>query len=79
LGTLADDVPLKLGQRAENMKDELPPASRRIDCLSDAPEADTTRVQGGDGLNEVLEGAAKPIQTPDDEGVSRPDIGERFI
>jgi hypothetical protein len=69
LGALPDDVPLELRQGAEDVEDELPPGGGGVDLLGEALEADALGVQGGDGLDEVPERAAKPIETPDDEGV----------
>src|SRR5215204_752150 len=52
-----DQVPLELGQGAEDVKDELPAAGGRVDRLLEAAEADLPRLQGGDRLDQVLERA----------------------
>jgi hypothetical protein len=72
-------VPLPhLGQRTEEVEDELPAAGRRVDLLGEALEADAPRVEVGDGPDEVLEGAAQPIQAPDAQGVPLPQVREGF-
>jgi len=37
---LPDNISLKLGERTENMKDQLPTAGRRINVFGDALKAD---------------------------------------
>src|SRR5215203_3508691 len=64
LGALANDVALELGKGAEDVEDELPAAGRGVDVLGEALEADALAVELRDGLDQVLEGAAEPIQAP---------------
>ena len=52
------------------MEDELAPAGGGIDILRQAPEVDLSVPQLGDGLDQVLEGAAEAIKTPDDARIS---------
>ena len=47
--------------------------------LGDALEADLLFVEACDRLDEVLEGAAEPVQVPDNEGVALPDVVEGFV
>jgi hypothetical protein len=78
LRPLADQVPLELRQRAEDVEDELAAAGRRIDRLPDAAEADLLGLQGGDRLDQVLERAAQAIELPDDQGVARAEERQRL-
>ena len=48
LRTLADDVPLELGERPEDVEDELAAAGGRVDRLLEAAEADLPGLEGGD-------------------------------
>jgi hypothetical protein len=61
------------------VEDELPSGCGGVDCLGDRLEADLAGVEAGDRFDEVLEGAAKPVQAPDDQGVTGPDVAEGFI
>jgi hypothetical protein len=70
LGPLADDIPLKLCQSAEDVEDQLPAGGRRVDRLSDRTESDPTSVQSGHGLDEVLQGPPQPIEPPDNDRVA---------
>lgn len=79
LGALADDVAFELGQRPEDMEDELPAGGGRIDVLGDALEPDLPVCQSPDRFDEVGEGAAQPIQAPDDERIACPDVVESLI
>jgi hypothetical protein len=36
-------------------------------------------IQAGDGLDEVVEGTAEPVEPPDDQGVGLPDVVEGFV
>ena len=78
LGSFPDDVPLKLGKRSEDVENELSSGCCGVDCLGDRLEAGLAVVEAGDRLNEVLEGAAKSVKAPDDQGVACPDIVKGF-
>jgi len=58
------------------MEDELPATGRGVNILLEALEPDTSRIQVIDQLDELFEGPAQTIETPDDEGVSGPEVAE---
>jgi hypothetical protein len=60
------------------VEDELPPGGGGVDLLRDALKANLPVVQLCDALNEVFEGAAEAIQFPDNQGVARPNVRNRF-
>ena len=60
------------------MKHQLSGGGRRINLLGDALKGNVLFLQSGDGLNEMLEGAAEAIQTPDHEGITLTKMGERL-
>src|SRR5215213_1323222 len=76
LGALADDVALELGKGAEDVEDELPAAGRGVDLLGEALEANALAVELSDRLDEVLQGAAEPIQPPHHQRVPVPQVRE---
>src|SRR4051794_32044051 len=75
-GPLPDDVPLELGQGAEDVEDELAAARRRVDGLLQAPEAHAAMAQVGDCLDEVLEAASEPVELPDHERIPGPHVDQ---
>jgi hypothetical protein len=56
---LRDEVSLKLGQRPEHVENELATAGGGVDLL----------LQRSDGVNEMTQAPAEPVQPPDDERV----------
>src|SRR5512132_1420975 len=58
LGALADDVAFELGERSEDVADELPAGRGGVDRLRDRFEAYPAVIEAGDRLDEVPEGAA---------------------
>src|SRR4051794_7141578 len=58
------------------MKDQLAAAGRGVDLFLQGPEANAPFLQLLDGLDEVLEGAAQPVQPPDNQGVVCTQMGE---
>ena len=70
VGPLPDQVALELGQRPEDVEDELAARGGGVDLLGQALEADPPLRQRGHHLDQVLEGAAQAIEPPDDEGVA---------
>ena len=69
-GSFADEVAFELGQGREHMEDELAARGGRVDRLLQAPEPDPALSQPGDGVDQVPQGAAEPVQFPDDQGVA---------
>jgi hypothetical protein len=67
---LADQFALELGQRPEDVEDQLPATRRRVDLLRQALEADPRLCQGIEQLDEIRERAAEAIEPPDDERVT---------
>jgi len=55
LGSLPDEVTLELGQRADDVEDELAATRPGVQLLLQAPEVDALLVKLPDGLDEVLE------------------------
>src|SRR4051812_2401630 len=78
MGPLPDEVPLELGQCAEDVKNQLAAAGRGIDLLLQGAEANPALLQLFDRVDEVGEGAAEPVQPPDDERVTRSEVRERL-
>ena len=76
---LLDDVSLKLGQGSEDVEDQFSSGCGGVDAFGDALEANVPVVEVGDRLDEVLEGAAKPVQSPDDQAVAFPEVAERLV
>ena len=70
MGALPDQVAFELGQRPEDVEDELAAAGGGVDLLLQGLEADAPLLKQGDGVDEVAQGAAKSIQPPDDQGVA---------
>src|SRR4051794_25078067 len=70
LRALPDHVPLEIGQGREDMEDELPAAGGGVDLLGQALEADPPILEPCHRLNQVRERSAKPVELPDDEGVT---------
>ncbi len=72
LGPLPDQAALELSQRPEDVEDELATGRGGVDLLGQALEADPPSRQGCDDLDQMLERAAQPAESPDDEGISAP-------
>src|SRR3954467_1736166 len=71
-----DEIPLELCQCPKDVKDKLAPAGRGVDLLLERSEAHAPVWELPDSLEEMGEGAAEPVQTPDDQGVARTQMGE---
>jgi hypothetical protein len=66
--------------RAPKMwKMSFPPGGGGVDLLGEAAKADLPVVEPRDPVDEVPEGAAKSIQSPDDQGIPCPQMGERLL
>jgi hypothetical protein len=74
VGPLPDEITLELSQCPEDVEHELATAGRGIDLLLQRPKANTPLLQLSDGLDQMCEGAAEPVQAPDDEGVTGPQV-----
>src|SRR5512135_231284 len=62
LRALPDQVPLKLGQRAEDVEDQLAAAGGGVDLLLQGLETDAPLAQGPYDLDQMLEGAAESVR-----------------
>src|SRR3954465_8188103 len=78
MGPLPDQIPLKLSQSAKDVKDQLATAGGGVDLLLQGPEANAARLQVPDGADKMRQGAAEPIQPPNDQGVPGTQVGERL-
>ena len=67
---LADQVAFDLGQSREDVEDELAARGSGVDCLLEAPEPDATVREPGDGVDQMPQRPAEPIQLPHDQGVA---------
>jgi hypothetical protein len=74
-GAFADQVAFELGQGGEHVEDELAAGGGGVDRLLEAAEPDAAVSQPGDGVDEMPEGAAEPVEFPDDQGVARVELG----
>jgi hypothetical protein len=52
------------------VEDELAAGGGGVDCLLQAAEPDAAVGQAGDGVDQVAQGAAEPVEFPDDQGVA---------
>ena len=55
--------------RRKDMKDQSAAGGRRIDIVRKRAQANVTRVQVGDGLDEMRQRAAEPIELPHDQNI----------
>lgn len=74
---LAHQVLLELGQGAEQVEDQPPAAGVGVDRLLDALELRTALLQSLGALEQILQRAAQPIQSPHHQGVASAQIFER--
>ena len=73
---LPDEIPLELGQGSEDVEDELPAAGGGVQLLLQRLDVHTPALKVPDGVDEVSEGTAEPVQPPDDKGVACSQVGE---
>jgi hypothetical protein len=66
----ADEVAFELGQGGEDVEDELAAGGGGVDRLLEAPESDPAVGESGDGVDQVAQGAAEPVELRDDQGVT---------
>ena len=58
----ADEVAFELGQGREDVEDELATGGGGVDRLLEAAKADAAVGQAGDGVDQVPQGAAEPVE-----------------
>jgi hypothetical protein len=78
-GAFADEVAFELGQGGKDVEDELATGGGGVDRLLQTPEPDPPVGQPGDGVDQVPEGAAEPVQLPDDQGVPGPQLVQELL
>jgi hypothetical protein len=59
------------------MEDELAAGGGGVDCLLEAAEPDAALGQTSDGVDQMAQRSAEPVQFPDDQGVAGPRSGSR--
>ena len=69
-GAFADEVTFELGQGREDVEDELAAGGGGVDRLLEAAEPDAAVGQAGDGVDQVAQRPAEPVEFPDDQGVA---------
>lgn len=75
---LPDQVTLELSERSKNMEDHFAARGRRVDLFGQATKADSPIMDVGHGSNQKLERPTEAIKAPDDDGISRPSVVNRF-
>ena len=78
-GAFADEVALELGQGREHVEDELAAGGGGVDRLLEAAEPDPALGQPGDGVDEVAQRAAQPVEFPDDQGVAGAELVQDLL
>ena len=78
-GPFADQVAFELGQGGEDMKDELTAGSGGVDRLLQTAEPDPTLGELSDGVDQMPQGAAEPVEFPDDQGVAGPQLVQDLL
>lgn len=78
-GPLADQFPLELGKGAEDVEDQPPSRGGGVHLFGEAQEGDLAVFQLADDVDEVLQRSAEAVESPDDDGVSRPGPVEQVV
>jgi hypothetical protein len=68
---LADEIALDLRQRAKDVEDELAARRGGVDLFLQAAKANVARMQLGDRVDQVAQGATESVELPDSQGVAR--------
>jgi hypothetical protein len=71
---LTDEPPLELRQRSEDVEDQLAATRGGVDLLLQGPEPHVTLRERCDGFDQVAQGAAQAVKSPDDEGVTGAEV-----
>jgi hypothetical protein len=69
-GALADQVAFELGQGGEHVEHQLAAGGGGVDRLLQAPEPNPSLGQAGDGVDQVAQRPAQPVQLPHHQGVA---------
>lgn len=78
LGAFDDQAALEFRQCAYDVHDQAATRARRVDRIGQASEAISSPPEFGDQGDEVRKRPAKPVELPDDEGVTGREGGEDF-
>ena len=69
MGPLADQVALELGQRPEDVEDQLAAGGRGVDRLLERPGSPAPGLEVAQGLDQVRELATQAVELPDHQGI----------
>ena len=78
-GAFADEVAFELGQGGEDVEDELAAGGGGVDRLLEATEPDPAVGEAGDGVDQVAQRPAQPVQLPDDQGVAGAQLVQELL
>ncbi len=67
-----------LGQRPKHTQEERPLRGGGIHLLGQGAKRHALRLEGGNNVQEMRQGATEPVQFPDDQAIARPHVGERL-
>jgi len=76
---LPNQVTFELGQRAEDVEDELAPRRGGVDLFGETLEANAPRGKRRDYLDQVLQRTAQAIEPPDHARVPGSEVREHVI
>jgi hypothetical protein len=63
-------------ERAEEVEDELSAGAGGVQLLVEAAKADAVLLETRDDLDEVPQGSSQTVESPDDQGIPRPEAVE---
>ena len=75
----ADEVAFELGQSREDVEHELVTRGGGVDRLLQAPEPDPAVGEAGDGVDQMPERSAQPVELLHDEGVAGPQLVQDLL
>jgi hypothetical protein len=78
-GAFADEVAFEFGQGGEHVEDELAAGGGGVDRLLKAAEPDPALGQARDGVDQMAQGTAQPVQFPNDQGVARAELVQKLL
>lgn len=78
-GALHDELTQELIERAEHVELQTPGRGRGVDALLDHQQVDFAPSQVGGQIQQVAQGAGRPGQAGDDEGVTRSQVVQGFV
>lgn len=70
MGAVDDEFPEELGKGGEHMEHQAPAGSGGVEGFVHGPEPEAAAPQIGNDHDQVLQGAAEPVQGGDYEGVA---------